>query len=154
MDQLFSILTTEFKSEIKSPDDLLDKIRNSAINPKPLCEELLFIWNWRDFVKPNMSKNKLKNHSFFHSFFVKKENGVAVLRAKKYPQDIQWGPDDGIKLLEDNVDFSEVNVDEFRVEKLSLDQVFHGLYTKYFPQLSELDRNAGVTPWCVPSLVV
>ena len=87
-----------------SPDDLLDKIRNSAIIPSPLCEELFFIWNWRDFVKPNMTENKLKNHSFFHSFLVKKENSVGVLRAKKYPQDTQWRPDDGIELLKDKVD--------------------------------------------------
>ena len=87
--QLFSILTSEFKSEIKSPDHLLDKIRNSVISPKPLCEELLFIWEWRDFIKPNLSDRKLENHSFLHSFMVKKESGVSVFRAQKYPPR-QW----------------------------------------------------------------
>lgn len=94
-----------------------------------------------------MTENKLKNHSFFHSFLVKKENGVGVLRAKKYPQDSQWRPDDGIKLIKDSVDFSEVGVDELRIDKLNLDKVFSGLYTKYFPQLSERDRMNAQSSW-------
>ena len=148
MDQLFSILTSEFKTEIKSPDHLLDKIRNSVISPKPHCEELLFIWEWRDFIKPNMSERKLENHSFLHSFIIKKESGIAVLRAKKYPHDnSRWLPDEGIKLLKDNVDFSEVGVAETRIEKLCLDAVFHGLYTKYFPQLSGHDKSGVVSSW-------
>ena len=74
-----------------APDHLLEKIRNSVISPKPLCEELLFIWKWRDFIKPNLSERKLENNSFLHSFMVKKESGVAVLRAKKYPKTVASG---------------------------------------------------------------
>ena len=145
---MFSILTSEFKAEIKSPDHLLDKIRNSVISPKPLCEELLFIWEWRDFIKPKLSDRKLENHSFLHSFMIKKESGVAVLRAKKYPQDSgNWLPQEGIKLLKDKVDFAEVGVAETRVEKLCLDGVFHGLYTKYFPQLIGPDKSEVIGSW-------
>ena len=148
MDQLFSILTTEFKSEIKSPDDLLNKIRNSVITPKPVCEELFYIWSWRDFVLPNLSSKKLENHSFLHSFLVKKEDGVGVLRGRKYPQDSgEWLPNDGIKLLKDGVDFSEVDVAEMRIEKLNLGLVFHGLYTKYFPQLPDQDKRGAMSSW-------
>ena len=83
----------------------------------------------------------------WHSFFIKKENNVSVLRAKKYPQDGQWEPDDGIVLLKEGVEFTEVSVADFRVEKLSLDLVFHGLYTKYFPQLTEADRKVAQSSW-------
>ena len=111
--QLFSILTSEFKSEITSPDDLLNKIRNSAIVPKPICEELFYIWEWREFVKPNLSESRLKNHSFLHSFMVKKEGNVGVLRGRKYPQDTsEWKPDDGIKLLRDGVEFTLIGCAE------------------------------------------
>jgi hypothetical protein len=145
---LFSILASEFKAEIKSPDHLLDKIRNSVISPKPLCEELSFIWEWRDFIKPKLSDRKLENHFFLHSFMIKKESGVAVLRAKKYPQDSgHWLPQEGIKLLKDKVDFAEVGVAETRVEKLCLDGVFHGLYTKYFPQLIGPDKSEVIGSW-------
>ena len=148
MDQIFSILTSEFKSEIKSPDDLLNKIRNSAIHPQPQCEELLYIWEWRDFIKPRMSEKKLENHSFLHSFLVKKESGVGVLRGKKYPQDrCEWLPADGIRLLRDDVDFSEVGVAEMRIEKLNLDAVFSGLYTKYIPQLPEHEQSVVTLSW-------
>ena len=95
-----------------------------------------------------MSETKLKNHSFFHSFLIKKENGVGVLRAKKYPQDSQLKPEEGIKLLRDNVDFGVgVGVANLRIEKLCLDQVFHGLYTKYFPQLAAHDRKKAEASW-------
>ena len=144
----FSILASEFKSEIKSPDELLNKIRNSAIIPKPVCEELLYIWDWREFVKPNMSNSKLQNHSFLHSFMVKKEGNVGVLRGRKYPQDrSEWQPEDGIKLLKDRVEFNPIGAAELRVEKLNLDQIFQGLYTRYFPQLTEQDKRKAVSSW-------
>ena len=148
VDQLFSILASEFKSEIRSPDDLLAKIRTSAIQPQPLCEELYYIWNFRDFIKPKMSDKRLVNHSFLHSFLVKKESGVAVLRGRKYPQDsCDWKPKDGIKLLKDNATFEEVDVAELRVEKLNLDAVFSGLYSKYIPQLPESEQREVTASW-------
>lgn len=95
-----------------------------------------------------MSAKKLENHSFLHSFLVKKESGVGVLRARKYPQDTgEWLPNDGIKLLQDKVDFSEVGVSELRIEKLNLDAVFSGLYTKYIPQLPENEQKEVTLSW-------
>jgi hypothetical protein len=95
-----------------------------------------------------MSQRKLENHSFLHSFFIKKESGVSVLRGKKYPQDRgEWLPQDGIKLLRDNVDLSEVGIADMRVEKLNLDAVFSGLYTKYIPQLDENDQREVLQSW-------
>ena len=145
---MFSILTLEFKSEITSPDDLLNKIRNSAIVPKPICEELTFIWEWREFVKPNLSESRLQNHSFLHSFMIKKEGTVGVLRGRKYPQDTsEWKPNDGIQLLKAGVEFIPIGTAELRVEKLMLEDVFQGLYTRYFPQLFEMEKRKAISSW-------
>ena len=105
----------------------------SSIKPRPSCEELLFIWNWRDYISPRMTKKKLSNHSFLHSFLIKKENGIALLRGKKYPQDTcEWLPKEGIELLESNVDLNSViPVAPMRIEKLNLDAVYMGVVTKY-----------------------
>ena len=95
-----------------------------------------------------MSAKKLENHSFLHSFLIKNEGGVGVLRARKYPQDRgEWLPNDGIKLLKDKVEFSEVDAAEMRIEKLNLDAVFAGLYTKYIPQLPENEHKEVTLSW-------
>ena len=148
VDQIFSIFASEFKTEIRSPDELLEKIRNSAVNPKPICEELTVIWDWKGWVKPNMSESKLQNHSFLHSFLVKKEGETGVLRGRKYPQDTgPWLPEDGIKLLKDGVDFGPIGTADVRVEKLGLDEIFQGLYTRYFPQMGDQERRKAQSSW-------
>ena len=149
VDQIFSIFASEFKTEIRSPDELLEKIRNSAVNPKPICEELTVIWDWKGWVKPNMSESKLQNHSFLHSFLLKKEGVTGVLHGRKYPQDTTpWLPDDGIKLLKDGVDFAPIGTADVRVEKLALDEIFLGLYTRYFPQMDDnLEKRKATTSW-------
>ena len=71
-----------------------------------------------------------------------------MLRGKKYPQDrSEWLPQDGIKLLRDNVDISEVGIADMRIEKLNLDAVFSGLYTKYIPQLDVNDQREVLQSW-------
>ena len=147
MDQLFSILTTHFKTEIQTPEHLLTKIENSNISPKPVVKELLFTWNWRDYVMPKLSDRKLKNHSFFYSFIFKKENGKAIMRYKKYPQHTEWKPAGGILLLKDNPNFTPIPVSPFRVESLNLDKVYGDLVTKYFPTLEQINRREVETSW-------
>ena len=67
---------------------------------------------------------------------------------KKYPQDrCEWLPEDGIRLLKDNVDFSEAGVADLRIETLNLYAVFGGLYTKYIPQLPEHEQNVVTLSW-------
>ena len=64
------------------------------------------------------------------------------MRGKKYPQDrCEWLPEDGIRLLKDNVDFSEAGVADLRIETLNLYAVFGGLYTKYIPQLPQHEQR-------------
>ena len=62
VDQLFSILCRVLKSEIQCPDDLIKKIKQAPIIPKPDVDELLFTWNWRDFITPKLSGKSLQNH--------------------------------------------------------------------------------------------
>ena len=129
------------------PDDLVQKIRNSPILPKPEVKELLYIWDWRSFVGPNLSGKKLQNHSFFFSFFLKKENGLAVFRGKKYPFNVEWTPESGIMLLKSNVDFVPVEASDFRIETLCIDKVFSDLYTKFFPTLETNERKMAEASW-------
>ena len=129
------------------PDDLRKKILESPILPKPCVEELLYTFDWREFVKGNLTGTKLQNHSFFFSFMIKKENGVAVFRAKKYPFNSEWTPAGGILLLNSNVEFSPVQASEFRLETLCLDKVYSDLYTKFFPTLETKERKRAEASW-------
>ena len=121
----------------------------SSIKPRPSCEELLFIWNWRDYISPRMTKKKLSNHSFLHSFLIKKENGITLLRGKKYPQDTcEWLPKEGIELLASNVDLNSViPVAPMRIEKLNLDAVYMGVVTKYIPFLCDEEKMYVTSSW-------
>ena len=129
------------------PDDLVQKIRNSPILPKPEVKELLYSYDWRSFVGPNLSGKKLQNHSFFFSFFLKKENGLAVFRGKKYPFNVEWTPESGIMLLKSNVEFVPVEASDFRIETLCIDKVFSDLYTKFFPTLETNERKIAEASW-------
>ena len=108
VDQCFSILTSQFKSEIRTVEELFLKIANSPICPKPEVYHLLFIWDWRDFADQHFTEQRLANHSHYHSFQLKREGERVALRAKKYPQDKEWGPDPPIKLLKDNIIYDDV----------------------------------------------
>ena len=99
------------------------------------------------FVQPKLSDRELKNHSFYHSFNLKKENVGVLLRAKKYSQDNEWGPVGGLKLLKDGFTSSPVPASDFRVESLNLERVFSDLYTKYFPTLEVGERKDAEASW-------
>ena len=58
-----------------------------------------------------------------------------------------WCPEEGIRLLRENVQFSSVEVSAFRVEALSLDKIFSDLYTKYFPTLELAVRKDAEASW-------
>ena len=99
VDQCFSILTSEFKTEIRTVEELFSKIQDSPISPKAEVEHLWFIWDWREFITKHFSDQMLQNHSHYHSFQLKREGEQIALRAKKYPQDREWCPDPAIKLV-------------------------------------------------------
>lgn len=145
VDQLFSILCRVLKSEIRCPDDLKKKIQEAPIIPKPDVEDLFYIWDWRQYIQPKLSGRPLQNHSFYHSFLLKKTDGIVVFRAKQYTQTPEWGK--GIKLLKDGFESSPVPASDFRLESLNMDKVFSDLYTKYFPTLTLQDRQEAEASW-------
>ena len=147
VDQLFSCLAKVFKeNEMSSVNDLIDKIVNSPIIPKPLCTNLFYIFDWKNCVTEKLSKTKLEYHSFYHSFNFVKENGKSVLRAKLYPQDVEFGPKEGILLLKDGTEFESVGAAEFRIEKLQLQKLFDSLQ-KYFISLPLESRIKVTSCW-------
>ena len=142
-----SILTTQFKSEIRTVEELFAKIANSPIRPKPEVHHLLFIWNWKEFAQQHFSDQMLANHSHYHSFQLKREGEQVALRAKQYPQDKEWSPNPPIKLLKDNIDYEPVKAAPFRAEDLNLEKVQSDLRSRYFPLFSNPDRKAIESSW-------
>ena len=144
----FSILTQEFKkSEIKTVEELSDIIVNSPISPKPKCESLSYIWNWRDHIVGHLASKKLKHHSFYHAFKVTKENNQVKLRVKRLPQDVDWLPATGIRLYEPSSSvFEPVPVAEFRVEDLLLSKIIANL-EKYLRRMPTHIRCRVADSW-------
>ena len=147
VDQLFSILCRVLKSEINCPDELIKKMKEAPIIPKAEVEEMWFIWDWRSYITPKLCEKSLVNHSFYHSFQLKKEGDAVALRAKKYTQMSEWVPEVGIKLLKDGFESSPVPAAELRIETLNLEKVMSDLYTKFFPTLETEDRKVAVASW-------
>lgn len=152
VDQLFSILTQEFKKcEIQTIEELFEKIVSSPINPTPECESLKFIWNWRDYISGYLTNKELKNHSFYNAFNIKKEKTakegkVTKLRAKRLPQDEDWVPPTGIRILQPDVPFDPVGSADFRVEELLLPKIVENLQ-KYFRRMPTHTRVTVGDSW-------
>ena len=129
VDQLFSILTQEFKkSEIKTVDELIEIIQKSPITPQPSVESLNYTWDWKNFVTGYLTGKQLENHSFYNAFNIVKEGKKTKLRAKRLPQDQEWFPPTGIELIQQNIPFDEpVRSSGFRVEDLILPKVLWDL---------------------------
>ena len=135
VDQLFSIVANALKREICTIEELVSIISNSSIQPKPSCEPLDYIWDWKAFIIPNLYVVPLSQHSNFHCFQIKKESGSPRFRAKKYPQDSTFTPPNGKVLLKDNIVYSPVPAADFRVDELCLDVVFRDL-NKFISRMS------------------
>ena len=146
-DQLFSILTEEFKCEMKTVEELISKIEKAPISPKPKVHRLLHIWDWKAFIEPLFTKTMLQNHSKYNSFQFKIERGLVMFRAKKYPQYLEWYPQEGIKLLKDGIDFTPIEAAEFREEDLNLDKIMSDLRKYYFPLLDLKDQRRVSESW-------
>ena len=146
-DQLFSILTNEFKCEIKTVEDLITKIERAPISPKPQVHRFFYSWDWKSFVEPLFTKTLLKNHTAYNSFEIKKEQSLVKLRAKKYPQSVDYYPEEGIKLLKDGINFTPVKVADFREDELNIEKVMSDLRKYYFPLLEDKDRRRVQESW-------
>ena len=125
VDQLFSILATELKANVKTIEDLQEIIENSDIKPKAIYRDLEYIFGWKNYVTPWLTDVPLVNHSKYNSFIVKKENGVVKFRAKRFPQfsDMEYEPRAGIRLLKENTQFYPVEAAEFRTDELPFEKI-------------------------------
>jgi hypothetical protein len=78
---------------------------------------------------------------------MRSHNKVVVFRGKKYSQDNEWTPAEGIKLLKDGFECSPVPASEFRLESLNLERVYSDLYSKFFPTLEKQERKKAEASW-------
>ena len=131
VDQLFSILATELKADLRTIEDLKVKIENSPIKPKPIYKELSYIFGWKNFVRDHLTEPSLVNHTFYNSFLIKKESGVVKFRAKRLPQyrDTELVPRAGIRLLKENTEFYPVGPAEFRTDSIPFDRIMKTIST-------------------------
>ena len=145
---MFSILTQEFRnSEIKSLPELFKKICESPVRPKPTCESLMWTWDWKTYCEKMLTEKDLQNHSFYNCFQIRKENKDTKLRAKPLPQDKNWIPDVGIRLLKENSKFDDpIGVADFRVDTLNLPKVYQDLL-KYFKRMPTQTRMQVSQSW-------
>ena len=146
VDQLFSILATEFKSEILTVDDLKDKILNAPIVPKPTCRTLWYIFGWNKYITDHLADPQLQNHSRYNSFLISQEDGQAKLRAKRLPQHTLLVPRAGIRLLKEGHNNDPVGPAEFRCDNLKFDEINKGL-RKYLSTLDLEKRMTIQTSW-------
>ena len=143
---MFSLLTQAFKKEIRTLEELKEKIVLSGIKPVPVVEVLDFIWDWRSFALDNLTKEELRNHSKYHAFNIKKEGGFVKLRGKRYLFDDEWTPYTGIRLLNEGTEFTSIMPAELRIEKLDLPKVFLHL-EKYFSTFPLVERLVVQGSW-------
>ena len=108
VDQVFSILCQELKTEIKSLDDLFDKLKSAPIVPKAEVEHFLYTWDWKSFIEDHLTEKSLENHSFYHSFKFFNKGDTVLMQAKHLPQDIEWTPSTGIRLVKESAVFEPV----------------------------------------------
>ena len=147
VDQLFSILTQEFKkSEIKTLEELEMIIVNSPMSPKPEVERLTYTWDWKLSIEGKLSDKDLSKHSFYNAFAIVKEDGITKLRVKRLPQDDVWLPPTGIELIKRNMSFDPVGSSEFRVETLNFPKVMSDLM-KYFKTMPTTVRVSVSDSW-------
>ena len=141
-----SMLTQSFKTEMRTLEDLKEKIITSGIKPLPDVEVLEYIWDWKLFVLDKLTKEELRNHSNYHAFNIKKEGGFVKLRGKRYLFDEDWTPETGIRLLKEGTEFSTVSPADFRIEKLNLPKVFQHLQ-RFFGTLPLVERMRVQGSW-------
>ena len=139
---------SKFKSEILTLETLKEKIVNANIVPKPICRDLLYIFDWRDTVTMYLADPPLSNHSFYNSFKIKMEDNRVRLRAKKLPQDsdLTLVPRTGIDLFTEEVVFEPIGPAAFRIEDINFDRIYMGL-TKVVSKLSHSEMNVVFSSW-------
>ena len=131
MDQLFSILCKQFKTDITTLEILKERILSAPIIPKPICRSLDFIYDWKQFIEDKLTQPPLKYQSKYNSFLLTLEicddKRCVMLRGKKLPQDTELVPRSGIRIIKDDLEFPPVGPAGFRVENIKFDEIMRGL---------------------------
>ena len=115
------------KKNIYTIEELSQTLSEAQIKPKPVVKNLLFVYDWKAWIETKFTRIPLENHSFYHSFMFSKEKEKVRLRVKKLPQDTEYSPPTGIQLLADVINYSDVDVADFRIEKIQFPKVFRSL---------------------------
>ena len=150
MDQLFSCLAHQFKSDILTIETLKDKILTAPITPKPICRNLDFIYDWKSFINNKLTHPPLKYTSKYHSFLFTTQtlDGVRHVKffGKKYPQDVQMVPRAGIRIIQEDIEFVPVGIAEYRVEIIKFDEIWRGIQVYLSKQPASV-RIEVMTSW-------
>ena len=130
-------------------EDLVDKIKNSPMQPKPSTHELLYAFGWKDHITSSLSDPALANHTKYNSFILTKENGLVKFKAKKLPQNpaTDYVPKSGINLLKDwSHGCKHIGPADFRVDRINFDGIDRGI--QKFLSRKPLQRKMEVsTSW-------
>ena len=150
MDQLFSILAQALKgTEVSTLDELVDILKSAPIQPVPSVKVLYFISDWKKFVEPKLTKERLSNHSGYHCFKISEEEDCKVcFRGKVLSTDKAWHPKQGIQLLVDNPSLSDkMEASEFRFDHKKMKNIMHDIQSKYLPMLDTKKRQETEASW-------
>ena len=140
MDQLFSILSSEFKKDIVTVDQLIEIMKKAPIEPKPDVESMLHINDWRGFMDGKLYA--LQYHTRYNSFKFTKEEEEVKLRCKRLPQSAHYGPENGLQLIVEGFDLNiAVGSSDFRVDQLDLDNLLRYVKKKFdsFPLFERME---------------
>ena len=146
VDQLFSMLSNVLKSgDIPTLEVLKEKLVSAPIEPKPICKDLDFIYDWKGFILPKLTQPPLNNHSKYNSFLLYSEmrgsRKVVVFKAKRLPQHAQYVPRAGIRLIKEDTVFDPVPCAEYRIERINFDEIMKGIYIYLARQSAEVRRQ-------------
>ena len=78
-----------------------------------------------------LTSQLLVNHTNYHSFMWQKEDNLVKFRAKQLPQDKEFVPRAGIRLLKEDTVFLEVEAAEFRTHEIPFDRIFKSVSSSH-----------------------
>ena len=94
-----------------------------------------------------LTKQELRNHSNYHLFNIRDEDGVVKFRGKQFIFDADFTPKCGIKIIEDSTTFEPVPAAKISLDKLDLDKVRSHLASKYLTGLQQEDKMRVQSSW-------
>ena len=120
------------KVDIPTLEVLIERIVAAPIEPKPICRNLDFICDWKNFILDKLTNPPLKYQSKYNSFLLTVEHRdnqrLIVFRAKKLSQDSEMVPRAGIRLIKENTEIDPVGCAEYRIEKINFDEIMKGIH--------------------------